>query len=211
MKKRMIKKGIILGIIILFFGANVSIGTNISTISKNNSFIIQSGEDKQFMIGRITNLQIEGDAAFFNPINIWIFGVYEIGGVTKWFISHTRNEEKNYYIFNSDFKGILTKGFICGVSRLILQEQVPAIWFLKYDTADINTLTLAYASPVYLLWNDIQLMVNETTLPHGMTGFMFAGDTIDLTAIAGIGAYRIRILWIPSQKSIGFYDFTAAS
>lgn len=169
--------------------------------------ISQVDGEKLFMIGRITNLQIEDDSSYFNPINLWFFGIQENDGVTTWYISHSKNQGKLFHIYNSEFKGILTIGFICGVVKIIEQEPPPTITFQKKDIAYENTLTVVASDPPDIPWSDIELLVDGTPASHGMTGTVIAGQIIDITAIAGTGAYTISIRHIPTNTLIGSYDF----
>ena len=172
--------------------------------------IISLGDGyKLFMIGRITNLQIGEYETIFNPINLWFFGVQEIDGVTTWYAGHTKNQDKIFHI-SSEFKGILTKGFICGIIDLE-QEVTPPITFSKTDMISTNTLTVISADPADMVWSDFDLWVDGIASAHGMSGTVTAGDIIDITAIAGTGAYIITIRHIPTNTLIGSWDFAAAS
>ena len=172
--------------------------------------ISQDFVDKIFAIGRITNLQIEEDSVSFNPINLWFFGVQEIDGVTTWYVGHTKNLDNVFRFSQSEFKGILTQGFICGIIDLE-QEVTPPITFSKTDMISTNTLTVISADPADMVWSDFDLRVDGIASAHGMSGTVTAGDIIDITAIAGTGAYTITIRHIPTNTLIGLYHFTAAS
>ena len=144
----------------------VSVSSVTGTIYENESLkeesdfkntfesIISLGDGyKLFMIGRITNLQIGEYETIFNPINLWFFGVQEIDGVTTWYASHTKNQDKIFHISSSEFNGILTKGFICGVVKF---EYPPMITFVQVDKATENSLTVVSADPSDMPWSDIE-------------------------------------------------------
>jgi len=162
--------------------------------------------DKIFAIGRITNLQIEEDSVSFNPINLWYFGIQYLDGETIWYVGHTKNLDNVFRFSQSEFKGILTQGFICGIIDLE-QEVTPTITFSKTDMISTNTLTVISASPADVDWSDLELQVDGTAADHGMSGTVTAGDIIDITAIAGTGAYTITIRHIPTNTLIGSWDF----
>jgi len=90
-------------------------------------------------------------------------------------------------------------------------EYPPMITFVQVDKATENSLTVVSADPSDMPWSDIELQVDGTPASHGMTGTVTAGHRIDITAIAGTGAYTILIRHIPTNTLIGVYDFTAAS
>jgi len=168
--------------------------------------ISQDFVDKIFAIGRITNLQIEEDSVSFNPINLWYFGIQYLDGETIWYVGHTKNLDNVFRFSQSEFKGILTQGFICGIIDLE-QEVTPTITFSKTDMISTNTLTVISASPADVDWSDLELQVDGTAADHGMSGTVTAGDIIDITAIAGTGAYTITIRHIPTNTLIGSWDF----
>ncbi len=94
------------------------------------------------------------------------------------------------------------------------QEAAPTLTFIKEDKAAINTLTVIAADPADLSWGDIEVQnsTNATVLNHSFgTDTVTAGTILDITALAGTGAYTIGIRHIPTNTLIGTYSFTAAS
>ena len=87
----------------------------------------------------------------------------------------------------------------------------PIITFTKTDQSSTNTLTVVSASPADMVWSDFELQVDGVASDHGLSGTVTAGDLIDITGIAGTGAYTISIRYIPTNTLIGSWDFTAAS
>jgi hypothetical protein len=82
---------------------------------------------------------------------------------------------------------------------------------MKTDTDEINQLTVVSASPADVDWSDLELAVDGTAADHGMSGTVTAGDMIDITSVAGTGAYTITIRHIPTNTLIGSWDFTAGT
>ena len=94
------------------------------------------------------------------------------------------------------------------------QEAAPTLTFQKNDKAAVNTLTVIAADPSDLSWGDIEVQnsTNATVLNHSFgTNTVTAGTILDITALAGTGAYTIGIRHIPTNTLIGTYSFTAAS
>lgn len=91
------------------------------------------------------------------------------------------------------------------------QEAAPTLTFIKEDKATVNTLTVIAADPADLSWGDLELQIDGTATNHGKTGTVTAGTILDITALAGTGAYTIGIRHIPTNTLIGTYSFTAAS
>ena len=93
------------------------------------------------------------------------------------------------------------------------QEAAPTLTFQKNDKATVNTLLVIAADPSDLQWGDIEVQnsSNATVLNHGYSNTVTAGTILDITALAGTGAYTIGIRHIPTNTLIGTYSFTAAS
>lgn len=91
------------------------------------------------------------------------------------------------------------------------QESAPTITFQKEDKSSDNTLTVIAADPSDLLWGDLELQVDGSATAHGRSGTVTAGGILDISTIAGTGAYTISIRHIPTNTLIGSYDFTAGS
>ena len=89
----------------------------------------------------------------------------------------------------------------------------PTLTFIKEDKSSVNTLTVIAADPADLSWGDIEVQNGTagTVLAHGQTGTVTAGTLLDISALAGTGAYTIGIRHIPTNTLIGLYVFTAAS
>ncbi len=93
------------------------------------------------------------------------------------------------------------------------QESAPTLTFVKDDKATVNTLTVIAANPADLQWGDIEVQnsTEGSVIAHNQTGTVTAGTILDLTILAGTGAYTIGIRHIPTNTLIGTYDFTASS
>jgi flagellin-like protein len=93
------------------------------------------------------------------------------------------------------------------------QEAAPTLTFVKDDKAAINTLTVIAADPSDLSWGDIEVLnsTSGTVLTHIQTGTVTAGTLLDISALAGEGAYTIGVRHVPTNTLIGTYSFTAAS
>ena len=94
------------------------------------------------------------------------------------------------------------------------QEAAPTLTFIKEDKAAVNTLTVISADPSDISWGDLELQNGTagTVLNHGQgTNTVTAGTILDISALAGTGAYTISIRHIPTNTLIGTYSFTAAS
>ena len=85
----------------------------------------------------------------------------------------------------------------------------PSIQFSKQDLSKYNTLNVIYSDPSDIDWSDIELQVDGTTANHGMSGIVTIGDGINITSIAGTGAYTITIKYIPTDTVLGTWDFKA--
>ena len=100
-------------------------------------------------------------------------------------------------------------------TQIIVRDETyyitPTLTFIKEDKASVNTLTVIAADPADLSWGDIEVQIDGTATNHGKTGTVTAGTILDITALAGTGAYTIGIRHIPTNTLIGTYDFTAAS
>ena len=177
----------------------------------NDSITTQDSIFKFFMIGRISDLQIEEDLVTFTPINLWYFGVQRYDGMTMWFVSHLKNQEILFSFPYSAFKGLLIERFVCGIIDFDYEPPPPppTITFIKTDTATVNTLTVVSADPADIPWEDIELKVDDTVEDHGHSGEVTAGDVIDLTAIVGDGDYTVFIRHIPTNTLIGTFEFEA--
>ena len=93
------------------------------------------------------------------------------------------------------------------------QEAAPTLTFQKDDKATVNTLLVIAADPSDLSWGDIEVQNSTagTVLAHGQTGTVTAGTLLDISALAGEGAYTIGVRHVPTNTLIGTYSFTAAS
>jgi hypothetical protein len=132
MKNSMLKKGLVIGLLILFFGAGVfPIVSGSNIIEKNNQDIVntQITNDydnssiryvhKIYMLGRIYNLTYdeEENHYHFEYHNLRILEYYRYG-IRYWGISyeHRGNVDGGYGIGGAiHFRGILRPTFICGV------------------------------------------------------------------------------------------------
>lgn len=90
-------------------------------------------------------------------------------------------------------------------------ELTPTITFIYTDQSTTNTLTVVAADPTTVTWADLQLLVNGTVHDHNLSGTVTAGDMIDLTSIAGTGAYTITIRHKSTNTLLYMYEFTAAN
>ena len=88
---------------------------------------------------------------------------------------------------------------------------IPTLTFVKEDGAQNNKLTVVSVDPSELDWSDVELQVDGTIAAHGQTGTVTAGDILDLSALAGTGAYRVAFRHTPTNTLIGTYDFTAGT
>ena len=113
------------------------------------------------------------------------------------------------YGFPFGFLGIIYEDI--NVTAHFTYPSPPGILFVQVDKVTENSLTVVSVNPSNIPWSAIGLRVDGTPASHGMTGTVTAGHIIDITAIAGTGAYIITIIHIPSHTLIGNWDFTAAS
>lgn len=86
-------------------------------------------------------------------------------------------------------------------------DVTPVIVFTKVDTSNENTLTVIRADPVTSNWGDIELRINDTANEHGLTGLVADGDMLNLTSIAGTGAYNVSFWYIPTDAIIVKFEF----
>jgi hypothetical protein len=131
MKNSMLNKGLVIGLLILFFGAGVfPIVSGSTIIEKNNQDIVntQITNDydtstlgyvhKIYLLGRIYNLTYdeEENHYHFEYHNLRILE-YQRFGILNWGISyeHRRNVIGGFGIGGYNFRGILRPTFICGV------------------------------------------------------------------------------------------------
>ncbi len=70
---------------------------------------------------------------------------------------------------------------------------------------------MIYSDPSDIDWSDLKLQVDGTTADHGMSGTVAVADRINITSIAGTGAYTITIIYIPTNTLLGMWDFIAAT
>jgi len=68
-----------------------------------------------------------------------------------------------------------------------------------------------YSDPSDIDWSELKLQVDGTTADHGMSGIVTVADRINITSIAGTGAYTITIIHIPTNTLLGMWDFIAAT
>ena len=88
----------------------------------------------------------------------------------------------------------------------------PVLIFTQIDTASINTLTVESITPTDTLWADIELLVNGTEHDHMKSGTVTDGDVLNITSIAGTGAYTITFKYTPTNTTIAdSYVFTTAT
>jgi len=90
-------------------------------------------------------------------------------------------------------------------------EMAPTIAFTKTDQSTINTMTVLYVDPSDVFWSDIELLVDGSEENYGMSGMVSEGDMIDITSIAGTGAYEISFKHNPTSTLIYRTTFNAAS
>ena len=88
-------------------------------------------------------------------------------------------------------------------------DSTPTISFIKTDQSTTNTLTVASVDPSTVLWSDIGLKVDGISENHGLYGLISAGDKIDITEIAGTGAYEISLNHMSTESLIFRTDFIA--
>jgi len=68
-------------------------------------------------------------------------------------------------------------------------------------------LTVLFADPDTLLWEDIELRIDGVRNYHGKSGIINVGDMIDLTSIAGTGDYNVQFRYRPSDMLIAQFEF----
>jgi RNA polymerase subunit RPABC4/transcription elongation factor Spt4 len=90
-------------------------------------------------------------------------------------------------------------------------ESTPTIPFSQQDLSAYNSLNVIYSDPSDIDWSELKLQVDGTTADHGMSGTVTVADGINITSIAGTGAYIITIIYIPTNTLLGMWDFTAAT
>jgi hypothetical protein len=148
------------------------------------------------MFGSINDLQKNNDSTSFYPVNVFVFLYQKTSGMTGWAAVHLKSTTQRFYTpSNFDFKGILTRHFICGIFRHSYVPP-PEIVF----TMDITQKTLTVVSADNdILWSDISTTESTCTIPT--TGYVRAGDRIT-------NCYNtITILYLPTDTVIGTYQF----
>ena len=98
----------------------------------SKKYEISDISEKIFMIGKIENLQIVENIITFNPINIWYFGIQRLENETVWYFGNNKDADKIYCYNESNFKGIITNGFIFG-QGYIYEKYRPIVTFQKED------------------------------------------------------------------------------
>lgn len=127
MRSRIWKKGGVIGIILLFFGASVFPSVSGDSVTQKNARNVANSQkfddlnilnigykDREYVIGRITNLTYEdGYFYYFDCINVRVY-IFWING-PSWGIEY-RHFFDNYGVFwvGYEFKGIVKPTFICG-------------------------------------------------------------------------------------------------
>ena len=147
--------------------------------------ILVDGNDAQHTL---TGTVEAGNVIYFEPANS-----VGISIPTTDYTVAIRHDPTNTLIYETSFVGN--------------PPVIPTISFIKEDTTSTNTLTVVSASPADVDWSDLGLQVDGTVADHGMSGIVLAGDIIDITSIAGTGAYTITIRYIPTNTLIGEFDF----
>ena len=87
-------------------------------------------------------------------------------------------------------------------------DSTPTIPFAQQDLTDYNNLNVIYSDPPNIDWSDLELQVDGITADHYMSGTVSVADGINITSIAGKGAYTITIIYIPTDTTLGTWDFT---
>ena len=73
---------------------------------------------RDFFIGSIKNLDVNGSDYSFDAVNLWRFGFMWDTGSRGFEIDHAKSDS-SYSRFDYAFRGILRPDFICGVGRYI--------------------------------------------------------------------------------------------
>lgn len=71
---------------------------------------------KEFFIGEIENITIEGNDYIIDALNLWRIEVWWYNGSRGFGIDHARNDT-SYHRFNYTFRGIIRPNFIFGIGR----------------------------------------------------------------------------------------------
>lgn len=154
---------------------------------------------KQFIIGRISDLTIDDYEYSFCPINIIILFYEKSSHFTGSYLGHIKESGQRYYVSKDFFfKGILTPQFICGLFRYEAPE-TPQITFVKDDNA--KTLLVASVDLPDVSWSDIaNIGSGSCALPT--SGYVAAGDMI--TNCYG----QIELEYLPTNAMLCYYEFT---
>ncbi len=152
------------------------------------------------LIGRITKLNTDGDVFTFDSVMVR-------------YITFSPFSFNSYYsgetiAISQDYIGLVGARFIFALCSASFGMSPPTILFSQADQSATNTLTVISADPADMVWSDFDLQVDGIASDHGMSGTVTAGDIIDITAIAGTGAYTISLRHIPTNTLIGSWDFT---
>jgi hypothetical protein len=149
------------------------------------------------MLGRIDDLQKNNDSTSFYPVSVFVLIYQNTPYMTGWYAGHMKSTTQRFYAPSEfDFKGILTRHFICGIFR---QTYVlpPEIVF----TMDIfeRTLTVISVDSNEILWADIINTQGTCTIPT--TGYVTSGDVIT-------GCYgTITLQYTPTDTILGTFQF----
>jgi hypothetical protein len=155
--------------------------------------------EKQFIIGRISDLKIDDYDTSFIPENIFIIFYQKSSHFTGSYVGHIRDNNNHFYV-SKDFesRAILTPHFICGFFRYERPE-TPQILFVQDDTA--RTLLVTSIDLADVLWSDI-VNVGSGSCVLPTSDYVSAGDMI--TDCYG----QIELLYQPSNTMLCYYEFT---
>jgi len=119
MQNGILRKGLVVGIILLFVGTciipTIAESAPIKNEKRNERNHYLPISPRCYYFGIIDNLSVNGTTYLFEAINLRYLGFDGYGNI---YYSHIKHEPMHYYwIFENDaqFHGILRPHFICGV------------------------------------------------------------------------------------------------
>jgi hypothetical protein len=159
---------------------------------------------RMFFVGRISDLLVDEQEISFYPTNLWIIAYQRYEGSTSSYIGHIKNMDQRFYMPQEyEFRGILTRRFICGGYRYIhdVQPEIPSITFVQ-DEED-HTLTVLTVEPDDVLWDHLDIY-NEGDI----TGISEDGDGIVESGEFIFSLYGlVEIYHEPTDVLLGTWQF----
>jgi hypothetical protein len=85
------------------------------------------------------------------------------------------------------------------IQQLNVQEFMPLVSFIKQERGDTYSILAFAVGSDSVSWSDLRLLIDGSAINHGKTGFVQAGDSIDLTSLIGNDSYTVSIIYTPTE------------